>query len=104
MLECDKYLHIFPVHIDSFMTTALNQSKVKITWDETDPGRLRTTMRKFDKKDLLDMDFKAYLASSSDDDDDGRSVDNQEQDSGDDDDDDDDKRIAKYKVLWFISC
>ena len=49
-----------------FFTSALQQTKVNLTWDETDPSRLRTTMKKFDEDDLLNMDFGNYLASSSD--------------------------------------
>lgn len=100
--DCKEFA-VIPVHLFrySFMTTALNQSNVKVTWDETEPGRLRATMRKFDKKDILDMDFKAYLASSSDEDCDNSGeeiVNNQQHDSDNDDDSDDDKRIEKYKV------
>jgi len=88
-----------------FSTTALHQTNVKLTWDETDPGRQRTTMRKFKKEDLLEMDFKAYLASSSDEDepkerDDYRNGNN-------DSSEDEDKKIEKYKVsqicLWPFS-
>ena len=49
-----------------FVTSALQQSNVRLTWDEADPKRIQTTMRNFSKDDLLDMDFEAYLASSSD--------------------------------------
>ncbi|XP_065197963.1 ESF1 homolog [Sycon ciliatum] len=49
----------------TFFSTALQQSKVNMTWDETDVGRLKATMRKFTAGDIQDMDFKAYLASSS---------------------------------------
>jgi hypothetical protein len=48
-----------------FVTAALQQSKVHLTWDETDPKRLQTTMRKFSRDDMLKMDFDAYLGSSS---------------------------------------
>ncbi|XP_065052501.1 ESF1 homolog [Rhopilema esculentum] len=51
----------------NFSNTALQQSTVRLTWDETDQKRLQMTMRKFDKDELMDMDFKAYLASSSED-------------------------------------
>ena len=78
-----------------FSTTALHQTNVKLTWDETDPGRQRTTMRKFNKEDLLEMDFNAYLASSSDEDE----PQDQKQNSDDhDSSDDEDKKIDKYKV------
>lgn len=40
---------------------------MKLTWDETDHDRVTALNRKFNKDELLDMDFNAYLASSSDD-------------------------------------
>ena len=49
-----------------FTTQALQHSKVKLTWDNDDPDRIKTTRKKFSKEDLKDMDFKAYLASDSD--------------------------------------
>lgn len=83
-----------------FSTTALHQTNVKLTWDETDPGRQRATMRKFKKEDLLEMDFNAYLASSSDEErpqeEDGRPT--EEQDSS----EDEDKKIDKYKVSFVF--
>nr|CAB3243701.1 ESF1 homolog [Phallusia mammillata] len=48
-----------------FVTTALNQSKVDLTWDETDRKRLAVTMRKFTAEELENMDLKDFLASSS---------------------------------------
>ncbi|CAH3174378.1 unnamed protein product [Porites lobata] len=80
-----------------FSTTALHQTNVKLTWDETDPGRQRATMRKFKKEDLLEMDFNAYLASSSDEEDkkDGDEKMNEDQESS----DNEDKKIDKYKQL-----
>lgn len=39
--------------------------QVDLTWDETDHDRVTALCRKFNKDELLDMDFKAYLASSS---------------------------------------
>ncbi|XP_077574895.1 ESF1 homolog [Stigmatopora nigra] len=42
-------------------------TKVEVTWDETDRDRVSALSRTFDKDDLLDMDYKAYLASSSED-------------------------------------
>jgi len=49
-----------------FVTRALQQSNVKLTWDEDDRERVRVTQRKFTKDDLKRMDFDAYVASSSD--------------------------------------
>lgn len=40
-----------------------------MTWDETDHERVTAMNRKFNKDELLQMDFNAYLASSSDDED-----------------------------------
>ncbi|KAI8833921.1 hypothetical protein BC829DRAFT_407503 [Chytridium lagenaria] len=48
-----------------FTTNALQHSRVKLTWDEDDPERIRVTRKKFSKEEIKDMDFKAYLASSS---------------------------------------
>ena len=60
-------------------------------------------MRNFSKDDLLDIDFKAYLASSSDEDSARAS-----EESGDEE---EDKKIAKYKVKrvwrssnWIFEC
>ena len=82
--------------VSRFSTTALHQTNVKLTWDETDPGRQRATMRKFKKEDLLEMDFNAYLASSSDEEDeqDGDEKINEDHEFS----DDEDKKIDKYKV------
>ncbi|XP_030587788.1 ESF1 homolog [Archocentrus centrarchus] len=48
-----------------FTSSASSTSKVQLTWDETDHERVTALNRKFNKNELLDMDFKAYLASSS---------------------------------------
>ncbi|XP_037830935.1 ESF1 homolog isoform X2 [Kryptolebias marmoratus] len=48
-----------------FSSSAAATSKVTLTWDETDHERVSALNRKFNKAELLDMDFNAYLASSS---------------------------------------
>ncbi|XP_053192356.1 ESF1 homolog [Scomber japonicus] len=48
-----------------FTSTSSSTSKVQLTWDETDHERVTALNRKFNKNELLDMDFNAYLASSS---------------------------------------
>uniref|UniRef100_V9KF90 ESF1-like protein n=1 Tax=Callorhinchus milii TaxID=7868 RepID=V9KF90_CALMI len=53
-----------------FTTAALGTSKGHLTWDETDPDRAATLMKRFSKDDVSEMDFQAYLASSSEEDDD----------------------------------
>ena len=88
-----------------------------MTWDETNPQRLEMTMRKFNKDELEDLDFKAYLATSSEEEeeeeegaiiDGGGQNDGGEEGSGDSDDgdskekDDEDERIKKYKVNEFL--
>lgn len=52
-----------------FQTTALQHSKVKLTWDETPADRLELAAKAFSQKDLDEMDFKAYLASDSEEED-----------------------------------
>ncbi|RKP23604.1 hypothetical protein SYNPS1DRAFT_11208, partial [Syncephalis pseudoplumigaleata] len=49
-----------------FATQALQHSNITLTWDDDDPDRAKVLRQKFNKNDLQDMDFKAYLASSSD--------------------------------------
>ncbi|XP_029009823.1 ESF1 homolog [Betta splendens] len=48
-----------------FTSSASASSKAKLTWDETDHERVTALNRKFNKDELLEMDFNAYLASSS---------------------------------------
>ncbi len=48
-----------------FRTTALHQSKVELTWDETDHVREKKTIEAFGKKDMEEVDLQDYLASSS---------------------------------------
>jgi len=51
----------------NFTTTALQQAKVKLTWDETNPDRLHVIQRAFNKDDQESMDLGIYLASSDSD-------------------------------------
>jgi len=46
-------------------------NQVQLTWDETDNDRVSTLNRKFNKDELLAMDFNAYLASSSEEEEEG---------------------------------
>ncbi|KAM6086737.1 ESF1 homolog isoform 1-T3 [Theristicus caerulescens] len=86
-----------------FTSAAMGTSKVDITWDETDHERVTSLSRTFNKEELLDMDFQAYLASSSEEEE-------EEQQGGDvapetEDDKprksqkDDEEQIAKYREL-----
>ncbi|KAK3600603.1 hypothetical protein CHS0354_001132 [Potamilus streckersoni] len=68
--ECKEMPDSSTYKPSQFFTTALAQSKVDLTWDETDRERVSLMMQKFnDIKDLKEDDFQAYLASSSDDED-----------------------------------
>lgn len=51
----------------SFVTDALQHSKVKLTWDETPKERLAIASKQFSQREIDEMDFKAYLASDSED-------------------------------------
>ncbi|WEJ96285.1 pre-rRNA-processing protein esf1 [Yamadazyma tenuis] len=54
----------------TFVTDALQHSKVKLTWDETPKERLAVSGRSFSQREIEEMDFKAYLASDSEDEED----------------------------------
>ncbi|KAL4707825.1 hypothetical protein ACJJTC_001771 [Scirpophaga incertulas] len=73
-----------------FTTTALQQAKVELTWDATNPNRAQTIRSALDGK-IDDLDLKEYLASSSEDDDNSQEAD--------EDLDQDDDPITKYKSL-----
>ena len=51
--ERDKFMLIqrcvsgYNGHVSSFITSALQQSTVHLTWDATDHRRVKTTMRKY---------------------------------------------------------
>ncbi|XP_049428443.1 ESF1 homolog [Epinephelus fuscoguttatus] len=70
-----------------FTSSANATSKVQLTWDETDNDRVTALNRKFNKDELLAMDFNAYLASSSEEEDEneGGGFEFGEQESRDDD-------------------
>nr|XP_046232382.1 ESF1 homolog [Scatophagus argus]XP_046232392.1 ESF1 homolog [Scatophagus argus] len=68
-----------------FTSSATTTSKVTLTWDETDHERVSALNRKFNKDELLDMDFNAYLASSSEEEDEEEGLGFGEEEDGDDD-------------------
>lgn len=49
----------------SFVTSALNQIKVDLTWDETDPRRKEVLEKAFTDPESIEKDLKEYLASPS---------------------------------------
>uniref|UniRef100_A0A8C3NT86 ESF1 nucleolar pre-rRNA processing protein homolog n=1 Tax=Cyanoderma ruficeps TaxID=181631 RepID=A0A8C3NT86_9PASS len=86
-----------------FTSAAMGTSKVDITWDETDHERVTSLSRTFNKEELLDMDFQAYLASSSEEEEeqqqDGDEAHELEDDKPRKSQKDDEEQIAKYREL-----
>lgn len=81
-----------------FFTTALQQAKVELTWDETDVSRKEITDKLFSDKrgEITDHDLRKFVAVSSDEDE-GEAF-----DKSDDDDSDDEKpkdKLELYKNL-----
>ncbi|KAL6676443.1 pre-rRNA-processing protein esf1 [Candidozyma auris] len=64
--QCDKIPASYRPD-STFVTDALQHSKVKLTWDQTPKERTTLSSRSFSQKEIDDMDFKAYLASDTDD-------------------------------------
>lgn len=90
--ECHSMPDMSSYKAPQFVNTALQQSKVQMTWDQTDPKRKDVFERAFHKEDD-DDDLKAYLATSSEDDSDCElGVDQNEHLSTED-------KISKYKNL-----
>lgn len=83
-----------------FTTTALQQAKVDLTWDETNPERveLTTKLKKGKVDEITDTDLQNYLASSSEEDEiEEESI---AQNANDDEEEDETKNpIDKYKAL-----
>lgn len=57
--------------VQQALTCSCRPHQVQLTWDETDHERVTALNRKFNKDELLDMDFRAYLASSSEEEEEG---------------------------------
>ncbi|XP_068657127.1 pre-rRNA-processing protein esf1 [Aristolochia californica] len=49
-----------------FHTSALQQSKIHLTWEEDEPERQKIMKRKFNSKQLDELEFKEFLASDDD--------------------------------------
>lgn len=64
--SCTKVPSNYKPH--SFVTDALQHSKVKLTWDETPVERMKLSSKAFSQRDIEDMDLNAYLASDNSDD------------------------------------
>ncbi|XP_065158130.1 ESF1 homolog [Atheta coriaria] len=101
---CDKLPEMSKYKPRFFTTTALQQAKVDLTWDETNPDRVEIAEKLASGKidDIADADLQAYLASSS-----GEESENEETNDINDNSDDENndapaskkKMIDKYKML-----
>lgn len=52
---------------NDFVTDALRHSKVKLTWDQDDPNRIKMTRRALTREEIDEEDFKGLVAGSSED-------------------------------------
>ncbi|KAG7453687.1 ESF1-like [Solea senegalensis] len=90
-----------------FTSSATATSKVELTWDETDHERVTALNRKFNKDELLQMDFQAYLASSSEEEEDeeqatrgqeeGETIETQDEEDDDEEEEEEKKKKTKTK-------
>lgn len=68
--ECDTMPDLASYTAPQFINTALQQTTVKFTWDETDSKRQMKLQRAYTKEELEKDDLEAYLASETDSDED----------------------------------
>ncbi|XP_013164302.1 PREDICTED: ESF1 homolog [Papilio xuthus] len=92
--ECTKLPDLSKYKPRLFTTTALQQAKVQLTWDATNPNRTEAIKSALDGK-IDDLDLKDYLASSSEED---ENQSDNEEDSQENVSDNEDP-IQKYKTL-----
>ncbi|KAJ0176720.1 hypothetical protein K1T71_007899 [Dendrolimus kikuchii] len=92
---CEKVPDLTKYKPRLFTTTALQQAKVELTWDATNPNRTEVIKSAIDGK-IDDLDLKDYLASSSGSDNDEEQTSLPDDSQGDNDNDD---PIQKYKML-----
>lgn len=64
--ECDKLPDLTTYKAPQFINSALQQTTVKLTWDETDIKRQEKLQRAYTKEELEKDDLEEYLASSDD--------------------------------------
>ncbi|XP_060841225.1 ESF1 homolog [Rhopalosiphum padi] len=85
---CDKLPDLTKYKPHLFTTTALQQAKVNLTWDETDPRRseLVNKLKTNPKSEINDSDLQKYVAFSSEDensdDESNKSVEENNEDGG----------------------
>ncbi|GBP47568.1 ESF1 homolog [Eumeta japonica] len=88
---CTKLPDLTKYHPRLFTTTALQQAKVELTWDATNPNRTDTIKKAFDGN-IDDLNLDEYLASSTDEESDEKETSDQEEENSED-------PIEKYKKL-----
>lgn len=76
--ECNKLPDLTSYKAPQFINTALQQTTVKFTWDETDVKRQDKLRKAFTKEELEKDDLEAYLATESDTDEEEDEVDIQD--------------------------
>lgn len=64
--ECDKLPDLTSYQAPQFINSALQQTTVKFTWDETDAKRQDKLSKAYTKQELDKDDLEAYLASETD--------------------------------------
>lgn len=64
--ECNKMPDLTTYKAPQFISSALQQTTVKFTWDETDSKRQDKLRKAFTKEELEKDDLEVYLASESD--------------------------------------
>ena len=69
--ECTKVPDLATYKAPHFISSALQQTTVKFTWDETDAKRQEKLQRAYTKEELEKDDLDAYLASDSEDEESG---------------------------------
>lgn len=63
--ECNKLPDLTTYKVPQFINSALQQTTVKFTWDETDSKRQEKLRRAYTKEELEKDDLDAYLATDS---------------------------------------
>jgi len=82
-----------------FRNTALTQTKVRCTWDETPIERRRLTKKKYTLEELDKVDLDAYLASESDEEPQDDDDDDNNEESG----DENDKELEKVDLDAYLA-
>ncbi|KAJ8888133.1 hypothetical protein PR048_007620 [Dryococelus australis] len=95
---CDSLPELSKYQPRFFTTTALQQSKVELTWDETNPERTEIA-QKVMSGDVNQAELRTYLATSSSEDEDGEQEIDQLRDNESDDDAEKIDPISKYKSI-----